>query len=49
MVPRAHNHAPVGDVIWCVPTVKDPGSDECYWEFTVAVKRNGINNPSLDV
>ena len=49
MVPRAHNHAPVGDFIWCVPTVKDPRSDECCLEFTVAAIQNGFDNPSLDV
>ena len=49
MVPRAYNHAPVGDFIWCIPTVKDPRSDECCLEFTVAAIGNGFDNPSLDV
>ena len=49
MVPRAHNHAPVDDFIWCVPTVKDPRPDECRWKFTVAAIQNGFNNTCLDV
>ena len=40
MVLHAHNHTPVGNLIQCIPTLEDPGSDECRWKFTLAVIRN---------
>ena len=49
MVPHAHNHAPVGNLIWCVPTVEDARSYECHQEFTVAAIENGFGNPSVDI
>ena len=49
MVPHAHNHAPVGILIRCIPTLEDPGSDEGHWEFTAAAIRNDFGNLNADV
>ena len=45
----AHDHTPVGDLIWCIPTLEDSRSNECQWKFTVAAIRNGFGNPTTDV
>ena len=49
MVLRAHNHAPVGNLILRIPTLEDPGPDERRWELTLAVIRNDLGNPNVNV